>query len=191
MITTAVSFVASVQAQEEAKPVYVLMQTTKGDIVLELNAERAPITVKNFVQYVEEGFFTDTVFHRVIKDFMIQGGGYSKDSMGTEKKTREPIRNEGGNGLKNEKYTIAMARTSDPDSATAQFFINTKNNGFLNRAESADGFGYAVFGKVVKGKEIVDAIAAGSVTSKGGERSFPIQPVVITATKIVDAAYAK
>lgn len=162
------------------------MQTTLGDFTIELDPERAPQTVENFVKYVNDEFYTNTVFHRIIKDFMIQGGGFDKDNARAEKGTRKPIRNEGGNGLKNEKYTIAMARTGDPDSATSQFFINTKNNSFLNRPESSDGFGYTVFGKVVEGKEIVDAIAGVQVVFKGGEKASPVKPVVITGAKVIE-----
>ena len=168
----------------DSKAVYVLLQTSKGDITLELDAEKAPVTVENFVTYVKEGYFKDTVFHRVISGFMIQGGGYPKDDLNNTKETHEPIKNEGGNGLLNEPYTIAMARTNDPDSATSQFFINHGKNDFLNRSKSSPG--YAVFGKVISGQEVVDEIADGAVTVKNGERSFPLVPVVITDCKIVD-----
>jgi cyclophilin family peptidyl-prolyl cis-trans isomerase len=173
--------------EAESKVAYVMLQTSKGDIVLELDGERAPETVKNFLTYVKEGFYTDTAFHRVIKGFMIQGGGYPKDNLSKEKDTHDSIKNEGGNGLLNEKYTVAMARTSDPDSATSQFFINHGDNDFLNRRSAQDGVGYAVFGKVVKGQDIVDKIASGTVTNgPTGERSFPIVPVVVTDCKVVE-----
>ena len=177
----------SAGASAKSAKQYVLLQTSKGDIKLELDAERAPATVKNFVGYVEEGFYAGTIFHRVVQDFMIQGGGYTKDAPGREKKTRAPVKNEGGNGLVNDKYTVAMARTSDPNSATSQFFINTADNAFLNRKEAADGYGYTVFGRVVEGQDVVDAIAAGATIAEGREKSKPVDPVVITGAKIVDS----
>ena len=135
------------------------MKTNLGSIVLELYPDKAPETVKNFLQYVEDGFYKNTVFHRVIAGFMIQGGGF--DAALKQKPTRSPIQNEAGNGLKNETGTIAMARTSDPHSASAQFFINVANNAFLNhKAPSQNGYGYAVFGKVVSGMDVVNKIAA-------------------------------
>jgi cyclophilin family peptidyl-prolyl cis-trans isomerase len=140
------------------------MQTNQGLIVIELDAEKAPLSTKNFTQYVEDGFYDGLIFHRVINNFMIQGGGYDKDYK--EAKTRAPIQNEAKNGLKNDKYTIAMARTSDPHSGTAQFFINVGNNGFLDYP-GQDGWGYAVFGKVVEGKEVVDKIKDISTGSGG------------------------
>lgn len=177
----------NVQAQgENAAPVYVLLQTNYGDMTLELDAERAPISVKNFLDYVESGHYVDTVFHRVIKDFMIQGGGYTATDLRTEKKTLDPIKNEGGNGLKNLKYTLAMARTSEADSATSQFFINTVDNDFLDRAKSRDRVGYAVFGKVIKGQEIVDDIAAVKTSPKGPHTDCPVKPVTITGVKVIE-----
>lgn len=142
------------------------MKTNLGSIVLELYQDKAPETVKNFLQYVEDGFYKNTVFHRVIAGFMIQGGGF--DAALKQKPTRSPIQNEAGNGLKNETGTIAMARTSDPHSASAQFFINVANNAFLNyKAPSQSGYGYAVFGKVVSGMDVVNKIAA-LPTGSGG-----------------------
>ncbi len=136
----------------------VKMETSKGDIVIELYPDKAPVTVKNFLQYVHDGAYENTIFHRVIKGFMNQGGGYTVDYK--KKETREPIINEADNGLKNRKYTIAMARTSDPHSATNQFFINTSDNGFLDHtAKTARGWGYAVFGKVIEGQDVVDRIS--------------------------------
>jgi peptidyl-prolyl cis-trans isomerase B (cyclophilin B) len=176
--------------QDGAQPVYVLLQTNKGDITLELNAQRAPVTVKNFVEYVESGHFKDTLFHRVMKGFMIQGGGFSaKDTK--EKETRDPIKNESNNGLQNQKYTIAMARTPSPNSATAQFFINTVDNSMkLDRKFAGDGFGYAVFGKVIKGQEVVDEIES---VATGRKRigftphdDWPKDPVIITEAKVID-----
>ncbi|TWT82181.1 Peptidyl-prolyl cis-trans isomerase cyp18 [Planctomycetes bacterium CA13] len=146
-----------VHAQQEGEPILVKLDTSEGAIVLELNASKAPKTVENFLSYAKEGYYKDTVFHRVIDGFMIQGGGF--DTSMKKKSTKAPVRNEGGNGLKNDKYTIAMARTPDPHSATSQFFINTVKNSMLDRVNSQDGFGYTVFGKVVKGQDVVDRIA--------------------------------
>ncbi len=155
----------SASAQVANKPVVVL-ETNKGPITIELDQEKAPITVKNFLEYVDSGFYADTVFHRVIgpnerqpRGFMIQGGGFANESPLKEKESRGPIKNEAGNGLSNRRGTLAMARTPDPDSASAQFFINLDDNTFLDRANAADGFGYTVFGQVVEGMDIVDAIA--------------------------------
>lgn len=159
-----------------AEPVVVLMKTSKGDVTLELDADKAPDTVGNFLRYVDEGFYDGTVFHRVIKNFMIQGGGFTPDMK--QKKTRDPIRNEAKNGLKNLRGTVAMARTSDPHSATAQFFINHKDNEFLDYP-GQDGWGYAVFGKVTGGMEVVDAIAAVPTGTSGGFRDVPTEPVTI------------
>lgn len=157
----------------------VKLSTNYGDITIELNAEKAPITVANFLSYVEKGFYEGLVFHRVIKSFMIQGGGMDADMK--QKPTDAPIKNEADNGLSNDKYTIAMARTSVPDSATAQFFINVKDNDFLNHtAPTSSGWGYCVFGKVVEGMDVVDQIEAVSTASRGGHQDVPVEPVVIT-----------
>ncbi|MGD9079986.1 MAG: peptidylprolyl isomerase [Desulfobacterales bacterium] len=154
------------------------MDTTKGKIVLELDADKAPKTVENFLAYVDAGFYDGTIFHRVIPNFMIQGGGFTADMQ--QKKTRAPIDNEANNGLRNERGTIAMARTSDPHSATAQFFINTKNNDFLNhRGKSPQGWGYAVFGRVAEGMAVVDAISGVKTATRGPFRDVPTDPVVI------------
>ncbi len=154
------------------------MDTTQGKIVLELYADKAPKTVKNFLAYVDDGFYDGTIFHRVIPNFMIQGGGFSADMQ--QKKTRSPIDNEANNGLRNERGTIAMARTSDPHSATAQFFINTKNNDFLNhKGKSPQGWGYAVFGRVAEGMVVVDAISGVKTGTRGPFRDVPTDPVVI------------
>ena len=154
------------------------LTTNHGVITLELNAEKAPKTVANFISYVEAGHYNNTIFHRVIKNFMIQGGGMTADMK--QKETQAPIENEAKNGLKNDKYTVAMARTGDPHSATAQFFINTVDNGFLNHSSpTPQGWGYAVFGKVVKGQEVVDAIKAVRTTRKGFHDDVPFDPVVI------------
>ena len=161
----------------------VTLQTTKGDIVLELDAEKAPNTTKNFLEYVKSGFYDGTIFHRVIPGFMIQGGGFDKNMV--QKATREPIENEANNGLKNNTYTIAMARTQAPHSATAQFFINVTDNNFLNfTAPTMQGWGYAVFGKVVKGQEVVDAIAKVATTSHYPHQDVPVEPVIITKAVI-------
>jgi cyclophilin family peptidyl-prolyl cis-trans isomerase len=155
----------------------VVIETTKGDITVELDPVHAPVTVKNFLGYVDGGHYEGTVFHRVIEDFMIQGGGF--DARMVERPTAPPIRNEAGNGKKNLRGTIAMARTGDPDSASAQFFINVKDNPFLDRAESADGVGYAVFGKVTDGLDVVDAIRKVRTGGSAGMSDVPVEPVVI------------
>ncbi len=158
--------------------VTVRMQTNKGDIVLELDADKAPVTVANFVEYARSGFYDGTIFHRVIPHFMIQGGGFEPGMI--QKATRDPIRNEADNGLKNDLGTIAMARTSDPDSATAQFFINTKDNGFLNHtAPTPQGWGYCVFGKVTEGLDVVQAIEKVSTGNRGGHQDVPNEDVII------------
>ena len=153
----------------------VALTTSKGVIVLELNAAKAPLTVQNFLTYVQEGFYAGTVFHRVIPGFMIQGGGM--DESMAQKEGHAPIKNEADNGLKNDKYTIAMARTGEINSATSQFFINTGDNKFLNHG--ARDFGYAVFGRVVKGQEVVDAINAVATGSRGMHDDVPVEPVII------------
>ena len=151
--------------------------TTEGDIVVQLDAAKAPKTVENFVQYVKAGHYNGTVFHRVIKTFMIQGGGMTPDMK--EKPTRAPIPLESRNGLSNVRGTLAMARTSIPDSATAQFFINVKDNGFLDAAQSPDGNGYAVFGKVVQGMDVVDKIRMVDTGQRGPHGDVPVKPIVI------------
>jgi peptidyl-prolyl cis-trans isomerase A (cyclophilin A) len=159
-------------AQQKVK-----LATSQGDIVLELDREKAPRTVDNFLQYVKAGHYDGTIFHRVIADFMIQGGGMKADL--SEKPTRAPIPLESRNGLSNVRGSVAMARTMDPNSATAQFFINVKDNSFLDQANSRDGNGYAVFGKVVSGIEVVDKIRAVAVADKGGHQNVPVQAVTI------------
>lgn len=157
----------------------VLMKTSKGDIVIELFADKAPITVKNFLNYVGDKFYDGTIFHRVIKGFMVQGGGLTPD-LQTKEEKRPPIKNEANNGLKNLRGTIAMARTAEIDSATCQFFINLVDNPFLDHVPNdPKKFGYAVFGKVVQGMEVVDAIAEVATTTKGMYRDVPIEPIVI------------
>jgi len=158
------------------------MKTSMGTITLELYADKAPKTVENFLQYTKDGFYNGTVFHRVIDGFMIQGGGFEKDMK--EKPTRPPIQNEAKNGLKNEAGTLAMARTSDPHSASAQFFINLKNNAFLDYP-SRDGWGYAVFGKVTQGFDVVEKIAKVETGNAGSYQNVPVQPVVIESMRVV------
>lgn len=160
------------------------LQTNKGTILIELDDVKAPVTVANFLSYVEKGHYSGTVFHRVIKGFMIQGGGFEPGM--NQKPTAESIKNEANNGLKNDHYTLAMARTSAPHSASAQFFINTTDNDFLNfKSESPSGWGYAVFGKVIGGKEVVDAIEGVKTGNKGGHGDVPLEDVVITQATVV------
>jgi cyclophilin family peptidyl-prolyl cis-trans isomerase len=160
----------------------VKLETSMGDIFIELNEETAPVTVKNSLKYAEEGFYDGTIFHRVIPNFMIQAGGFTADMQ--EKKTYEPIINEANNGLKNNRGTVAMARTSEPNSATSQFFINHKDNDFLNYA-GRDKPGYAVFGRTIEGMDVVDAIAAVKTTRKGQHSDVPVEPVVIKSARVV------
>lgn len=160
------------------------LQTSKGKIVLELDMANAPVTTQNFVNYVESGHYDGTIFHRVIDNFMVQGGGFAIGMK--EKQTQNPIKNEAGNGLKNNQYTIAMARTNDPHSATAQFFINVNNNDFLNHSSpTPQGWGYAVFGKVIEGSDVVDAIKGVRTGSKGYHDDVPIEDIVIEKAKVV------
>jgi len=162
----------------------VKLQTSLGDIVLELDAAKASGSVDNFLQYVKDGFYDNTVFHRVINGFMVQGGGFEPGMK--EKSTRAPIRNEAENGLKNEVYTVAMARTPNPHSATAQFFINVAKNDFLNfRATTTDAYGYCVFGRVVEGREVVDKIKAVATGSHGMHQDVPKDDVVIKKAEVV------
>ena len=172
-------------APKGGKPV-VQFETSMGVIKAELYPDKAPITVKNFLTYVREGYYDGLVFHRVIRDFMIQGGGFTKEMK--EKGAKHPaIKNEADNGLKNDRGTLAMARTSVVDSATAQFFINTVNNDFLNhRAKSPQGYGYAVFGKVIEGIDVVDKIRAVPTASSGMHQDVPKQPVVILKATVVE-----
>jgi peptidyl-prolyl cis-trans isomerase B (cyclophilin B) len=157
----------------------VVFETSAGDFEVELYADKAPITVENFLSYVKDAFFDGLIFHRVIDGFMIQGGGFDENM--NQKPTKAPITNEAGNGLKNEKYTIAMARTNVVNSATAQFFINVEDNDFLDhRDESPAGFGYAVFGKVVSGTATIDKIKGVKTTTKGYYEDVPAEPVIIT-----------
>ncbi|OGS97111.1 MAG: cyclophilin [Gallionellales bacterium RBG_16_56_9] len=162
----------------------VKLHTNHGTITLQLDAEKAPLTVKNFLDYVNSGFYDNTIFHRVIDGFMIQGGGFEPGMK--QKPTNAPIQNEAANGLSNDNYTVAMARTSDPHSATAQFFINVKNNSFLNySAPNMQGFGYCVFGKVSEGTEVVDAIRKVKTGNHAGQQDVPQEDVVITKAEVV------
>jgi len=170
-------------AKEGDNPV-VVMKTSQGDITIELDEAKAPVTVENFLVYVNDKFYDGTIFHRVIPAFMIQGGGFGKDM--NLKKTKAPIKNEAGNGLRNTNGTIAMARTSDPNSATAQFFINTKDNPFLDhRNETPQGFGYAVFGKVTGGMDVVKKIEQVQTATKGDHENVPVTPVIIESIRVV------
>ena len=179
--------VAATPAALDPTP-HVALKTNMGEIVLELNQEKAPKSVANFLQYVKSGYYKGTIFHRVIDGFMIQGGGFDKNMK--QKATRAPIQNEAQNGLQNVTYSIAMARTGDPHSATAQFFINVSNNGALDYP-GRDGFGYTVFGKVVSGMEVVDKIKAVPVADKGPHQNVPVTPIVIESATLLKQAPAK
>ncbi len=160
------------------------LHTNHGVITLELDDEKAPLTVQNFLDYVNSGHYDNTIFHRVINDFMIQGGGFEPGML--QKQSLAPIQNEAANGLKNDAYTIAMARTSDPHSASAQFFINIADNGFLNYTSStSQGFGYCVFGKVVEGKDVVDMIKKVKTGNRSGHQNVPVEDVVIEKAEVV------
>jgi len=175
---------AGAAAQDKAAAgVRVLLATSAGDITLQLDAERAPKTVANFLEYVKSGHYDGTIFHRVIGGFMIQGGGFTEAM--AQKPTRPPIPLESRNGLKNERGTVAMARTSVPDSATSQFFINVVDNAMLDQPNSRDGYGYAVFGKVVAGLDVVDRIRAVETASVGGHQNVPVKPVLIRSATLV------
>jgi len=169
---------------DKGKKPMIKLHTNHGTITIQLDAEKAPNTVKNFLEYVNSGFYSNTIFHRVIDGFMIQGGGFEPGMK--QKPVNAPIKNEAANGLKNDNYTVAMARTNDPHSATAQFFINVKNNGFLNyTAPNPQGYGYCVFGKVVEGKEVVDAIRKVKTGNKAGFQDVPQEDVIITKAEVV------
>jgi len=160
----------------------VIVETSMGAITLELNAEKAPLTVASFLRYVDEAFFDGTIFHRIIPDFMIQGGGLTADM--AQKPTHEPVKNEADNGLANARGTVAMARTSVVDSATSQFFINHADNAFLNHSDTTDqGYGYAVFGRVTEGMDVVDAIAAVPTTTACQYQDVPVDPVTIVSVR--------
>ncbi len=163
----------------------VKLDTSLGEMTIELYADKAPETVANFLSYVEDGFYEGTIFHRVIPGFVIQGGGFDADMR--QKPTKKPIKNEADNGLKNEAYTLSMARTPDPHSATSQFFVNLADNAFLDHtAKDMDGWGYAVFGKVVEGREAVDKIAQAPTSSRGMHQDVPEQAVVILKAEVID-----
>jgi peptidyl-prolyl cis-trans isomerase B (cyclophilin B) len=175
---SALSVLAAVSPAAAADATKVALETDKGQIVLELYPDKAPKTVQNFLDYVDAGHYNNTIFHRVIPNFMIQGGGMSASMK--EKPTKPPVKNEADNGLKNQRGTIAMARTQVPDSATAQFFINTVDNDFLDfKNKTIQGWGYAVFGKVVEGLDVVDAIAKVKTGSRGGHQDVPVDTVMI------------
>ncbi|MCK6557406.1 peptidyl-prolyl cis-trans isomerase [Candidatus Binatia bacterium] len=181
----ALAFAASTVAAgpAEGKNPVVLISTSLGDIKVELYEDKAPITVKNFLAYVNDKSYDGTIFHRVIPAFMIQGGGF--DQSMTQKPTKPPIKNEASNGLKNDNGTIAMARTGVVDSATSQFFINTKDNAFLNhRDDTPQGYGYAVFGKVIGGMDVVQKIEKVATTNRGGHQNVPSEPVVIKSITV-------
>ena len=185
LLWSAVSAVASEKKAEERKNPMVVMETSLGTIKIELLEDKAPITVKNFLEYVDDGYYDGTVFHRVIGNFMIQGGGFTPDMK--QKDTKPPIKNEADNGLENKRGTLAMARTNVVDSATSQFFINVVDNEFLNHQEkSAQGYGYAVFGRVVEGMDVVDKIKTVSTTTKGFHQDVPEEPVIIKSVKRVE-----
>jgi peptidyl-prolyl cis-trans isomerase B (cyclophilin B) len=169
-------------AEPAAKP-QVALTTSLGTVTIELDPDTAPVTVQNFLDYARSGFYDNTVFHRVIPGFMIQGGGFEPGMR--QKRTNAAIKNESANGLTNERGTVAMARTSDPNSATAQFFINLKNNDFLNKAQAQDRVGYCVFGKVTAGMDVVDKIAAVSTGEKGGHQNVPVKDVTIQSAQVV------
>lgn len=161
------------------------METSMGDIVIELDFENAPKSAENFQQYVEDGFYDGLIFHRVINGFMIQGGGMDENMK--EKETRAPIENEANNGVKNECYTLAMARTMDPHSASSQFFINVKDNPFLNfSSETPQGWGYAVFGKVVEGQDVVDQIKGVTTGRNGFHDDVPVEPIFINKATVIE-----
>ena len=163
---------------------HILMTTTVGPMTLELDAENAPKTVENFLSYVSSGFYDGTIFHRVINNFMVQGGGFTADM--EQKATQAPIENEANNGLKNVRGTIAMARTQDPHSATAQFFINVQDNDFLNHTgENMQGWGYAVFGKVTEGEDVLDKIRCVQTGSQAGHQDVPVEPIIIESVTII------
>ena len=173
----------SVKGETPVKNPTVVMKTSMGSITIELDAAKAPETVKNFLAYVNAKHYDGTVFHRVIDGFMIQGGGFAVDK--TQKKVNAPIKNESSNGLQNKVGTLAMARTGDPNSATAQFFINVKDNAFLDKAQSQDGYGYCVFGKVTDGMDVVNKIKSAPTSNQGGAFvNAPVTPVIIESARV-------
>lgn len=184
LVLASVAWAGMAAGADGSKNPMVLIQTSLGDITVELDEAKAPISSKNFLEYVESKHYDGTIFHRVIKGFMIQGGGFDQNMK--QKPTKAPIKNEAGNGLKNLKGTLAMARTNVVDSATAQFFINAVDNAFLDhKNEAPTGFGYAVFGKVVKGIDVVEKIEKVATTSRSGMGDVPVEPVVIKSMSVV------
>mgnify|MGYP000493070664 FL=1 len=183
MVAALTAALLATPADGQAAEPTVKLETSMGDIVVQLNSRKAPLSTANFLQYVKSGFYDGTIFHRVIKGFMIQGGGLTQDMK--EKSGHAPIKNEASNGLRNQRYTIAMARTSDPDSATSQFFINTVNNRFLDADKAQDGVGYAVFGEVIKGTDVVRKIEAVPTTTHGNYQDVPATPVVIKSATVL------
>ncbi|KJZ33224.1 peptidylprolyl isomerase [Pseudomonas sp. B21-040] len=179
LVAGSVLFAANLMAATPAKAPHVLLETTNGQIEIELDPVKAPISTKNFLDYVDSGFYNNTIFHRVIPGFMVQGGGFTQQMQ--QKETKDAIKNEHKNGLVNVRGTLSMARTSAPDSATSQFFINVKDNDFLDQ-----GDGYAVFGKVVKGMDVVDIIVNSPTTVRGGMKDVPADPVLIKSAKRID-----
>ncbi len=183
LLTLAPLLAAGALAAQESPNPQMVLDTTEGVIVIELFADRAPLTVENIIEYVEDGFYEDTIFHRVINGFMVQGGGFGQDLV--KKEVREGVRNEADNGLPNERGTVAMARTSEPHSATAQFYINLVSNESLNhRDKTAAGWGYTVFGRVVEGMNVVDRIARTRTQTRGTMRDVPVLPIVIERASI-------
>ena len=179
LVAGTVLFAANLMAATPAKAPHVLLDTTNGQIEIELDPVKAPESTKNFLKYVNSGFYNNTIFHRVIPGFMIQGGGFTQQMQ--QKPTEAPIKNESKNGLHNVRGTLSMARTSDPDSATSQFFVNVKDNDFLDQ-----GDGYAVFGKVVKGMDVVDVIVNSPTTKRNNMSDVPADPVYIKTAKVID-----
>jgi len=182
LAAASVLFAANVMAAQPAKPTHVLLDTSLGQIEIELEDSKAPISTQNFLGYVDSNFYTNTIFHRVIPGFMAQGGGFTAQMM--QKQTKDPIKNEANNGLHNVRGTIAMARTSDVNSATSQFFINTSDNAMLDNG--VRDFGYAVFGKVVKGMDVVDTIVNSKTITKSGMQNVPADPILIKSAKRID-----
>ncbi len=189
LLTVALILAASIPASseekaEESNNPHVYIKTNVGGFTIELYPDKAPVTVANFLNYVDKGFYSGTIFHRIIKGFMIQGGGFTKDM--SQKETAAPIKNEAENGLKNKKYTLAMARTNVVNSATCQFFINTSNNTALDhRDKTQSGYGYCVFGKVIEGADIIDKIELVQTTTKGSYADVPSKPVIIKAMTLM------
>lgn len=187
LLATVALCVSSVAFNAHAQNPQVEMRTSLGIIVIELQPENAPETVKNFLQYAKDGFYNGTIFHRVIADFMIQGGGFTPDMQ--QKKTRDAIKHEGGNGLRNQVGTIAMARTADPNSGTSQFFINVVDNQMLDfRGSGPQEIGYCVFGRVVKGLDVVNKIRNVDTATRAGHQNVPVQTVTIEKVTVIDAA---